>query len=214
MKENLHIFISQPMNGLSNEQIIENRNEAYEELREMFPECLVVIVDNLQMDSKKEHPLEYLGVDIDKMKEAKYVYFLEGFEKKRGYMVEFETARLFGIPMLFQTRKNSAIEEAKVDPLGMKTVFLAQPLNIRFENQFDLVRHAQSQLKEMYPDISFKYEEIYTMYSDTYDDMLDIITRLKRSQVAYFCKGWEKYKSSLLVFYICREFKVPMIFQS
>lgn len=119
MQEKIKIFVSQPMNGLSDAQIIENRERVKDyitshksiiftklkNLSNYSEENLLYldfeIIDNLQMDEERKLTLEYLGFDISAMARADIIIFAQGWENARGCKVEFHVANAYGYPCFF-----------------------------------------------------------------------------------------------------------------
>lgn len=105
----MKIFISQPMSNLSIEQVKSDRERAKLDLCNMvFPGEDEFdddnFLDNLQEDKDPNttHPLNYLGDDIKMLEHADLVYFVKGWEKSRGCHIEFQVAREYKIPMMFE----------------------------------------------------------------------------------------------------------------
>lgn len=97
------VFVSQPMSGLSMEQIKADRDRAFLNLANNYidDEEELEIIDNLQEDEEKT-PLQYLGYDIAVMSDADFVYFCRGWETHRGCVTEFDIARRFGYKIIFE----------------------------------------------------------------------------------------------------------------
>lgn len=95
------IFISQPMNGKTNEQIKEERNIAIQAMRDMFGEVEVLdsFFENAPHDAA---PLWYLGEAIKLLSHADYAYFVSGWENARGCKIEHGCAVEYGIKVIHQ----------------------------------------------------------------------------------------------------------------
>lgn len=103
------IFISQPMNGLGEEEILKTRQAALAEARKILNED-VTEVDSYFKEAKESalqdifsglSGLYYLGKSLEKMAEADMVYFSRGWEKARGCKIEQAAAIAYGIPRLY-----------------------------------------------------------------------------------------------------------------
>ncbi len=100
------LFVSQPMSGLTMEQIKEDRNQAVEYFKNLGVTGMEIeVIDNLQED----HPdyyiaADYLANDIRMLGRADGIVFVQGWETHRGCLVEFEVARNFvqGIDIYFE----------------------------------------------------------------------------------------------------------------
>ena len=91
------LFISQPMNGFTDEQILEARNNAIEIVKERVNDEIELIDTFYEFNGK---PLEYLGRAISDMANADVAYFGEGWEKARGCKIEHECALQYGIDVI------------------------------------------------------------------------------------------------------------------
>lgn len=94
------IFISQPMNGKTNEEIEDKRNYIIDRLSEN--EC-VEIIDSFFKDEPYEAlPLWYLGESIKLMSEADVVFFCDGWQTARGCQIEHDCALKYGIDTMYE----------------------------------------------------------------------------------------------------------------
>lgn len=105
----LKIFISQPMSGLSNEEILEFRKLAINNLDRMeekynqfYSDHKVKFeyIDNTQFDVVKT-PLGYMAKDVELMDTADIVYFSDGWENSRGCNVEYALCKNYNKHMIF-----------------------------------------------------------------------------------------------------------------
>ena len=94
------IFISQPMNGKTTEEIENERNYIIDKLREN--EC-VEIIDSFFKDTPHDaKPLWYLGESIKLMSEADVVFFCNGWQTARGCQIEHDCALEYGIDTMYE----------------------------------------------------------------------------------------------------------------
>ena len=94
------IFISQPMNGKTTEEIENERNYIIDILREN--EC-VEIIDSFFKDAPHDtKPLWYLGESIKLMSEADIVFFCNGWQTARGCQIEHDCALEYGIDTMYE----------------------------------------------------------------------------------------------------------------
>ena len=94
------IFISQPMNGKTNEEIKNERNYIIDKLRENES---VEIIDSFFKDKPYEaSPLWYLGESIKLMSEADVVFFCNGWQTARGCQIEHDCALEYGIDTMYE----------------------------------------------------------------------------------------------------------------
>lgn len=94
------LFISQPMNGRTNEKIIEERNKAHIASEIITGEKLEVIDSFFQNAPHDAKPLWFMGESIKLMAEADYVYFAPGWENARGCVIEHECAIKYGLDVI------------------------------------------------------------------------------------------------------------------
>ena len=94
------IFISQPMNGKTNEEIKNKRDSIIDRLRENES---VEIIDSFFKDKPYEaSPLWYLGESIKLMSEADIVFFCNGWQTARGCQIEHDCALEYGIDTMYE----------------------------------------------------------------------------------------------------------------
>lgn len=94
------IFISQPMNGKTTEEIENERNYIIDRLRENES---VEIIDSFFKDEPYEaSPLWYLGESIKLMSEADVVFFCNGWQTARGCQIEHDCALEYGIDTMYE----------------------------------------------------------------------------------------------------------------
>lgn len=91
------LFISQPMNGKTDEEILTERQVAIEKAKEILDEE-VEVIDTFYTDfSPDAKPLEYLARSIKDLASADIAYFAKGWDEKRGCKIEYECATQYGI---------------------------------------------------------------------------------------------------------------------
>ena len=104
----IKVFISQPMNGKTEEEIMAVRQEAIESVKRMHDEEEVEIIDSFFEDYDPQEcnapdsklPVKFLARSIDMLADADEVYFCEGWQTARGCCIEFNVAEGYGIPMI------------------------------------------------------------------------------------------------------------------
>lgn len=92
----MKIFLSQSMNGKTDEQIRTERKNIEVYLRYLFRDNIEIIDTVLDLE-EGTHPLVYLGKSIELMADADIVCFMEGWDKSRGCLVEYATAVNYGL---------------------------------------------------------------------------------------------------------------------
>lgn len=102
-------MISQPMAGLSDEEIIETRNRAIEELTKLGYEVVNTLFtdewyskENMKKRGVVQIPLCYLAKSIENMANCHAVYFCKGYEKARGCIIEHNVAYAYGLDVIYE----------------------------------------------------------------------------------------------------------------
>lgn len=101
----MKIFISQPMNGLSDEQIKTERNNAIKSCEEKFGKIEIIESYFENVPKVKTIPLYYLGKSLQLMSEADVVYFCKGWENARGCVIENKCAIDYNINIVIEDYK-------------------------------------------------------------------------------------------------------------
>lgn len=101
------VFISLPMAGFSDEEILKRRLEIERELKEIiFPNSSVEIIPSFFTDSLledvKSPGVFYLGRSLMRLANADVAYFAEGWRHARGCKFEHEICSAYGISMLYE----------------------------------------------------------------------------------------------------------------
>lgn len=94
------LFISQPMNGKSDEEIKKERQDALLQAVAEYGEKVELIdsfFENAPHDAK---PLWFLGKSLELLSTADIVYFASGWESARGCKIEHDCAVAYGINII------------------------------------------------------------------------------------------------------------------
>lgn len=107
------IMISQPMNGFTDEQIVETRdrflkyakNQNFEVINTYFTD------EWYSKESMKERgveqiPLCFLAKSIENMSLCNFAYFAKGWENARGCKIEHEIAKNYGLKIIYEEEMN------------------------------------------------------------------------------------------------------------
>lgn len=93
----LKVFISQPMNGKTNEEIIKEREELTEFAKAKLGSD-VEIIDSYFKDAPHDmKPLWFLGKSFELLSTADACVFAKGYEKARGCVMEHKACENYGI---------------------------------------------------------------------------------------------------------------------
>ena len=91
------LFISQPMRGKTDEEILAERADAVQAARDALGEE-VEVIDSFFGTSDMSHALEYLGESLKLLSKADIAYFAPGWRDARGCKIEHACADAYGIP--------------------------------------------------------------------------------------------------------------------
>ena len=98
----MKIFISQPMNGRTDEDILAKRESLIALAKEKYGE--VEVIDSFTKDPELEAKgqIAMLGHSIGMMADADLVVFAKDWTRARGCRVEQQVAKQYEIPILFE----------------------------------------------------------------------------------------------------------------
>lgn len=94
------LFISQPMRGKTDGEILAARAAAVEAAQRLLCEE-VYVIDSFMKDAPTgARPLWYLGESLKLLAVADVAYFAEGWAEARGCRIEYDCAIAYGIPTI------------------------------------------------------------------------------------------------------------------
>ena len=103
------IMISQPMNGLTEEQIVKTRNRFLEYAKKENLEVVNTYFqdqwyskDSMILRRVVQMPVCFLAISIEKMSQCNIVYFAKGWENARGCKIEHEVALQYGLDIIYE----------------------------------------------------------------------------------------------------------------
>lgn len=96
----IKVYISQPMNGKTDKEILLERERAVAEIERYFPNDQVKVLDSFKPENKRENPLAALASNLSLMACADIVYFVSGWKDARGCRIEHDCAVEYGIPRI------------------------------------------------------------------------------------------------------------------
>lgn len=94
------LFISQPMKGKSDEDILKERETAIKKVEAVFVEPIEVIDSFFQNAPADARPLWFLGKSLELLSTADVAYFAPGWEDARGCRIENQCAVEYGIEII------------------------------------------------------------------------------------------------------------------
>lgn len=105
------LFISQPMNGKTEEEILAVRKKAIESAKYMLNEDVEVIESYFEdyNPDKGCVPLKYLAKSLELLADADVAYFAKGWESARGCRIENQCAIEYGIDTI-EDYTNDSVE--------------------------------------------------------------------------------------------------------
>lgn len=99
------LFISQPMNGKTDEEILAERERAIEAAKEKIGEDVEVIdsfFDDYPPDGTPAVGLWYLGKSLQLLSGADVAYFIKGWDSARGCVIEHGCAVAYSIERVIE----------------------------------------------------------------------------------------------------------------
>lgn len=91
------LFISQPMRGKSDQEILRERETAIKSAEKLVGGPVEVIDSFFQSAPVDAKPLWFLGKSLELLSNADIAYFASGWEEARGYKIEHDCAIAYGI---------------------------------------------------------------------------------------------------------------------
>ena len=99
--EKLRVFISQPMKGKTDEEIINERNRMIEAIVRQHPNKEIEIIDSFFQGAPTDaKPLWFLGKSLELLSTADIAVFAPGWDKYRGCRIEHACALEYGIEIV------------------------------------------------------------------------------------------------------------------
>lgn len=97
----MKVFISQPMKDKTNEQIEAERNRAIEEVKRLYPNEDIEVLDSFFKNAPHEaKPLWFLGKSFEVLSNADLAYFIGAWKAYRGCKMEYEACKGYDIPTI------------------------------------------------------------------------------------------------------------------
>lgn len=94
------LFISQPMRGKTDEEILAVREKAIKSAERQIGEPVEIIDSFFQSAPADAKPLWFLGKSLELLAGADIVYFAKGWQEARGCKIENTCAIEYGIPVI------------------------------------------------------------------------------------------------------------------
>lgn len=95
------VFISQPMRGLTDEEIIQQREILKNKIADILEEEVLILPSFFKgFKPKGNVPVAYLAKSISLMAEADVVYFGGDWKSARGCRIEYEVAKEYAMDII------------------------------------------------------------------------------------------------------------------
>ena len=96
----MKVFLSHPMSGLSQTDVLHIRLQAYDHLQEKYGD--IELIDNYNHENVPEDAgrLWHLGASIQQMGQADAIYFCPGWMSANGCQIEHEICKLYELRVL------------------------------------------------------------------------------------------------------------------
>lgn len=105
------VMISQPMRGLTDEEIQKTRKEAERKLERFGYKVINTLFPQNYMELNE--PLWMLSLAINKMRHCDTVYFCAGWENYRGCRIENAIAEEYGLDIIYQEEEEPLTSDEK-----------------------------------------------------------------------------------------------------
>ena len=92
------LFISQPMQGRSEEEVLQERARAIAKATAMVGE--VEALETFFEDDLSKKPLDYLADSLHYLARADIAFFIGDWKQYRGCLIEYECAKAYGIAII------------------------------------------------------------------------------------------------------------------
>lgn len=96
----MNVFISQPMNGLTNNEIKQKRQKIIENIAQTTNDDFNIIDSFMENAPHDASPVWFLGESIKFLSKADVAYFATGWDKARGCLIEHAICSLYHIPII------------------------------------------------------------------------------------------------------------------
>lgn len=92
------LFVSQPMNGRSDEEILSERKDVIKAVKSAISDEVEVLDSFFTEDAT---PLQYLAKSIELLSEADVAVFIKGWEHARGCSIEHKCCVEYGVDIIY-----------------------------------------------------------------------------------------------------------------
>lgn len=148
-------MISQPMNGITDEEIEKTRNKAIKHLERLgYKVVNTLFTDEWYSESVMKArgveniPLCFLAKSLEYMSHCDVAYFCDGWEDARGCRIEHETAEAYGLDIIYEEDE----EEPEATLTDEQKAFLEGMNHTEtvLDSYFDMILDAWSDCSDEY----------------------------------------------------------------
>lgn len=95
------VFISQPMRGKTDEEILKEREKMINIAKKEIGEDIIILETFFKgADFEKKSPLYFLSKSIEKLSEADIAIFAPDWSTARGCIIEYDCCHSYGIEVI------------------------------------------------------------------------------------------------------------------
>lgn len=137
-------MISQPMRGLTKEEV----EETHEKARRHLERLGYVVAETYLSKAEKEKPIYCLSLSLETMAQCDVVYFCDGWEDARGCRIEHDVAEEYGLDIIY-----AEDEEEPEAPITDEQKTFLEGMNhteIVLDAYFDMILDAWSECSDEY----------------------------------------------------------------
>lgn len=96
----MKVFISQPMRGKSDGEIIAERNSIIADIKTEYGHETEIVDSFFEGAPADAKPLWFLGRSLEKLSLADKAFFADGWQEARGCKIEHDAAEAYGIEII------------------------------------------------------------------------------------------------------------------
>lgn len=99
-EKTMKVFISQPMNGRTDEEIKAERKTITDAIKAEYGEDTEIIDSFFEGAPHDAKPVWFLGKSLEKLSTADAAFFADGWQNKKGCYIEHKVCELYGIEIV------------------------------------------------------------------------------------------------------------------
>ena len=201
------VFISQPMRGKGDQEILEERGFVIELAKGIYGEDIEVLDSFFRDKDHMGKPVKCLADSISLLAEADVAVFAEGWENARGCRIEHEVAVEYGIEILeaVPAAENGMTEQRETEILqnALDTYGTVKQVYVAIEECSELQKALTKWLRGM-PHMTCEEQELAVMHIR--EEMADVSIMLNQMELAFGdCTEHEIYKLERLETRVSRD---------